>query len=79
MKKQDILDYLADASIYEILDQEDETFILVHGGLGGFAPDKNMEEYELYELLEERTAEYGERLMLEGEFDWGEPVGREVW
>ena len=29
--------------------------------------------------LEERAAEYGGRLDLDGEFDWDEPVGREIW
>ena len=29
--------------------------------------------------LEDRTAEYGGKLDLDGEFDWGEPVGREIW
>ena len=29
--------------------------------------------------LEERAAEYAGRLGLDGEYDWGEPVGREVW
>lgn len=29
--------------------------------------------------LEERAAEFGGKLMLDGEYDWGEPVGREVW
>ena len=28
--------------------------------------------------LEERTEEYGGKLMLDGEYDWGEPVGRET-
>ncbi len=32
-----------------------------------------------HKTLEERAAEYGGKLMLDGEFDWGEPVGREVW
>lgn len=32
-----------------------------------------------HKTLEERAAEYGGRLMLESEYDWGEPVGREVW
>ena len=31
------------------------------------------------ETLEERAAEYDGKLMLDGEYDWGEPVGREVW
>ena len=32
-----------------------------------------------HKTLEERAAEYNGRLMLDGEYDWGEPVGREVW
>ena len=32
-----------------------------------------------HKTLEERAKEYGGKLMLDGEYDWGEPVGREVW
>ena len=32
-----------------------------------------------HKTLEERAAEYGGKLALDGEFDWGEPIGREVW
>ena len=32
-----------------------------------------------HRTLEERAAEYDGKLMLYGEYDWGEPVGREVW
>ena len=32
-----------------------------------------------HRTLEERAAEYGGRLDLDGEFDWGESVGREIW
>ena len=32
-----------------------------------------------HRTLEERAAEYNGNLNLEGEFDWGEPLGREVW
>ena len=31
------------------------------------------------ERLEERAAEYDGKLMLDGEYDWGDPVGREIW
>lgn len=30
-------------------------------------------------ILEERAAEFDGKLNLDGEFDWGEPVGREAW
>jgi antitoxin MazE len=32
-----------------------------------------------HKTLEERAAEFDGRLDLDGEFDWGEPVGREIW
>ena len=32
-----------------------------------------------HKTLEERTVEYGGKLNLDGEFDWGEPTGREIW
>ena len=32
-----------------------------------------------HKTLEERAAEYGGKLNLDGEYDWGEPVGREMW
>jgi len=32
-----------------------------------------------HKTLEERAAQYGGWLNLDGEFDWGAPVGREIW
>lgn len=32
-----------------------------------------------HKTLEERAAEFDGKLMLDGEYDWSEPVGREVW
>lgn len=32
-----------------------------------------------HRTLEERAAEFGGELNLDGEYDWGEAVGREVW
>lgn len=32
-----------------------------------------------HKTLEERAAAYGGQLNLDGEGEWGEPVGREVW
>lgn len=32
-----------------------------------------------HKTLEERTLEFDEKLIFGGEYDWGEPVGREVW
>ena len=32
-----------------------------------------------HKTLEERAAEFDGKLMLDGEYDWGDPVGREGW
>lgn len=32
-----------------------------------------------HKILEERAAEFNGKLNLDGEYDWGEPAGREVW
>lgn len=32
-----------------------------------------------HKTLEERADEFNGKLNLDGEYDWGEPVGREVW
>ncbi len=32
-----------------------------------------------HKSLEERAAAYGGHLLLDGEYDWGTPVGREDW
>lgn len=32
-----------------------------------------------HKTLEERAAEFGGELNLDGEYDWGKTVGREVW
>ncbi len=32
-----------------------------------------------HKTLEERAAEFDGKLVLDGEYEWGESVGREVW
>ena len=32
-----------------------------------------------HNTLEDRAVEFNGKLMLDGEYDWGNPVGREVW
>ena len=38
-----------------------------------------LEKVFKHKTLEQRSAEFGGELGLDGEYDWGEPVGREVW
>lgn len=49
--QQDILDYLKDCPLYETLAVNGRKYILVHSGLGGFSPEKKLEDYSIDELL----------------------------
>lgn len=59
-EKMEILDYIAGASLYEVIENNGKEYRLVHAGLGNFAPDKNLNEYDLYDFLEKR-ADYSKR------------------
>lgn len=59
-EKMDILDYIAEASSYEVIENNKKKYILIHAGLANFSPDKDLDEYELYDFLEER-ADYTKR------------------
>lgn len=50
-KKEMVLEYLEEFSLYEELTVEGKDFVLVHAGIDNFSPEKDMEEYELYELI----------------------------
>ena len=46
-----ILAYLREAPLYDIVDAGGRKFVLVHGGLGNFEPEKPLEDYGPMELL----------------------------
>lgn len=46
----DLLSYLDEFEPYQTVDTADNSFILVHSGLGNFSPDKRISEYSLKEL-----------------------------
>lgn len=47
----DILDYLREFALYEEVEVGDRSFVLVHGGLDNFAPEKALEDYGMEDLL----------------------------
>lgn len=51
-----ILDYLRDAPLYEVVHANGRNFVLVHGGLDNFRPDKPLENYTPAEILMTRPA-----------------------
>ncbi len=60
LERMDLLEYLAESSLYEVIQHQNKRYILVHAGLGNFAPEKDLSEYELDELLNERV-DYSKR------------------
>ena len=53
-----VIDFLKEFSIYEELTVNGKEYLLVHGGLGNYNPEKDIEDYSLKELIWDR-AEYG--------------------
>ena len=49
--RQDILDYLKDAPLYEAVSVNNRDYLLVHAGLDHFRPDKKLSEYEADDFL----------------------------
>lgn len=49
--KDAVLEYLEEFSLYEEVTAGGRDYILVHGGLEPFVPGKDLEDYELYEMI----------------------------
>lgn len=54
----DVLDFMEDFLVYETLTIEGKNYLLVHGGLGNFSPEKDIEDYSLHDIVWERP-DYG--------------------
>lgn len=51
-----LLDYLRDMPLYDSVEAGGTTYLMVHAGLGNFAPDKKLSQYTSDELLWHRPA-----------------------
>lgn len=49
-----ILEYLADASAYEVLEEGGKEYILVHAGIDNFREDRELEEYDFLDFISSR-------------------------
>ena len=54
-QRDDVLSYLREFSLYEMIDVRERTFLLVHAGLGNFRKGKKLREYTIEELLQDRS------------------------
>lgn len=46
-----IVEYLGEFELYEELEVNGNTFVLVHGGLVGFEEDKDLGEYDIHDII----------------------------
>lgn len=53
--KEAVIDFINDFSIYEEVAVKEKHYLLVHAGLGNFAPEKDIDEYSLHDLIWERA------------------------
>jgi putative pyruvate formate lyase activating enzyme len=51
--KEGVLDFLAEMTDYEEVTVNDETFLMIHAGLANFSPDREIDDYEIDELVSE--------------------------
>ena len=51
--KEGVLDFLAEMTYYEEITVNDETFLMVHAGFANFSPDREIDDYEVDELITE--------------------------
>lgn len=58
--QQDILEYLENSLVYEVLEEKGKRFILVHAGISNFSEEKALEEYSFFDFISERP-DYGKR------------------
>ncbi len=49
--RQEVMEYLTDFELYQEVSVNGKEYLLVHGGLGNYRKDKDMEEYDLHELV----------------------------
>ena len=52
--RQDIVDYLEDCPLIDVVSVNGRRYVLVHSGLGNYSPDKKISAYSMDELLWER-------------------------
>ncbi len=59
-EKQEVIDFINDFTVYEEITVSGGHYLLVHAGLGNYSPEKEIEDYDLHELIWVR-ADYDEQ------------------
>lgn len=53
--KKDVIDFIKEFLIYEEVSVNDKNYLLVHGGLENYSPEKDIDDYSLHELIWSRA------------------------
>ena len=53
--QEEVIDYIKEFLIYEELNVSGNEYLLIHGGLGNYSPEKDIEEYSLKDLVWDRA------------------------
>ena len=67
-QRRQVLEFISEFSLYETLDINEKTFILVHAGLGNFREDKKLKEYTMEEML--LTRDHPDKVYFQDENIW---------
>lgn len=54
-QQQDVIEFMREFLLYEELTINGKNYLLVHGGLGNYSPDKEIEDYSIKELVWDRA------------------------
>ncbi len=49
--RQEILDFILEFSLYEEFSVGGQKYLLIHGGLGGYSPEKTIDDYSLRDIV----------------------------
>lgn len=60
VRRQDVIDFILEFSLYEEVVAGSQKYLLIHGGLGGYSPDKTIDDYSLTDIVWTH-ADYGTR------------------
>lgn len=52
---KEIMDYMSEFRLYATVNVNNQDYVLVHGGLANFSEKRELNDYDLYEIIFERT------------------------
>ena len=54
-ERQDVLNYIKNAFVYEEIWHDDKRYVLAHAGIRNYSSDKDLDEYDVWDFVDGRT------------------------